>query len=185
MNETTPDDAHSRIKGYDAKREKREYELRWYQARLGFWQAICVTLITGGLAVAIPGMVEVYKNHQATKLKQLELELKEKENEGKRIEFDQQYVSNFLATALVPDVETRIRLGQYFSFVASEKYRQGWAKYFEAIEARRNAIRDEINSKQQELQQLRARTTLNADEVSRLDRLQRELRWRNSELGYE
>jgi hypothetical protein len=185
MNETTPDHADSRIKGYDAKREKREYELRWYQARLGFWQAICVTLITGGLAVAIPGMVEVYKNYQETGLKQLELALKEKENEGKRIEFDQQYVSKFLDTALRPDVETRIRLGQYFSFVASEKYREAWAKYLEVIEARRNVIRDEINGKQEELQQLRAKPTLNSDEVSRLDRLQRELRWRNSELGYE
>src|SRR5262245_51023906 len=57
----------------DAKREKREYELRWYQTRLGFWQTICVTLITGGLAVAIPGLVEVYKNFQETRLKQLEL----------------------------------------------------------------------------------------------------------------
>jgi hypothetical protein len=32
-----------RTKEYDEKREKREFELRWYQARLGFWQAIGVT----------------------------------------------------------------------------------------------------------------------------------------------
>jgi hypothetical protein len=103
----------------------KDDELRRYQARLVFWKAIWVTLISAGLAAAIPGLVEVYKNHQETGLKQIELNIKREENEGKRIEFDQQYVSKFVDQALIPDVERRIRLGQYFSFVASEKYREG------------------------------------------------------------
>ena len=180
--DAVPDDSR---KPYDAKREKREFELRWYQARLGFWQAIWVTLMTAGLAAAIPGAVEVYKNRQETKLKEIELKLKEEENEGKRIQFDQQYVSKFVDQALAPDVERRIRLGQYFSFVASEKYREGWGNYFKAVASERTTVRDDINTKQAELRQLKAKPELNADEVNRLDRLQRELHWLNLELGYE
>jgi hypothetical protein len=127
----------------------------------------------------------VYKSHQETQLKQVELELKREENEGKRIEFDQQYVSKFIEFALTPDVEKRIRLGQYFSFVSSEKYREGWTKYFGAVAGERTSVRKEINTKQTELRQLREKPELNADEVSRLDRLQRELHWLNAELGYE
>jgi hypothetical protein len=165
----------------DAKGE----ELRRYQARLLFWKAIWVTLISAGLAAAIPGLVEVYKNHQQAGLRQIELDIKREENEGRRIEFDQQYVSKFVDTALTPDVERRIRLGQYFSFVASEKYREGWAKYFGAVATERSTVRDDINAKQAELRQLKAKPELNADEVNRLDRLQRELHWLNAELGYE
>jgi len=78
-----------------------------------------------------------------------------------------------------------MRLGQYFSFVSSDKYRDGWGKYFGAVKDERASTRNDINAKQAELRQLKAKTELNADDVSRLDRLQRELHWLNAELGYE
>jgi hypothetical protein len=149
---------------------------RWYQARLGFWQAIWVTLITGGRAVASPGAVEAYKIFQERKLKELELA-------GKRLEFDQQYVSNFLNIALNPDVEARIRFSQYFSFVASEQYRDAWKGYLKAVKDRRDELFEEINKKQVQLEHLRAKTELTVDEQSQLNTLERELGWRETELG--
>jgi hypothetical protein len=176
---------NSLAKPDDARREAREFKLRWYQARLGFWQTVCVTLISGGLAVAIPGAVDAYKSYQNTKLRNVELDLKREENEGKRIQFDQDYISKFLEAALTPDVEKRVRLGQYFSYVSSDKYRDGWAKYFDAVATERNDVRDKINAKQAELRQLKGKPTLGADDVGRLDRLERELHWLNAEVGYD
>jgi hypothetical protein len=185
MTETGATANNNRVKLDEARREAREFKLRWYQARLGFWQTICVTLISGGLAVAIPGAVDAYKSYQDTKLRQVELDLKREENEGKRIQFDQDYISKFLEFALTPDVEKRVRLGQYFSYVSSEKYRVGWSKYFDAVATERNDVRDKITAKQAELRQLKTKPELNADDVGRLDRLERELHWLNAEVGYD
>src|SRR2546430_15828219 len=92
--------------------QKRELELRWYQARLGFWQAIWGTLITGGVAVAIPAGVDAYKAglevqkaKEEQKLKEKEIALKDKELEGKVLDSHQTYISNFLNTALNQDIE--------------------------------------------------------------------------------
>ena len=82
---------------------KTELELRWYQTRLGFWQAIWGTLITGGIAVAIPAGVNAFKIYQDRKLKEQEIALRSQDN-------DRTYISKFLDTALKPDIEMRIRL---------------------------------------------------------------------------
>jgi hypothetical protein len=175
-----------------AAQDRSELALRWYQARLGFWQALWGTLVTGGLAVAIPAGVDTYKVIQERRVKELEIKLKErelalkdKELEGTRLAADQQYISKFVDAATNPDVEARIRFSQYFSFVSSGPYREGWERFFTAVESRRDKIRSEINQKESQIDKLRAKDdSLDIDEQSLLTRLQRELAWSYSELGY-
>jgi hypothetical protein len=71
------------------KADRALLNLQRYQARLGFWQAIWGTLITGGIAVAIPAGVDAYKaslevakTKEEEKLKEKEIALKDKELEG-------------------------------------------------------------------------------------------------------
>src|SRR5262245_58611966 len=149
-----------------------------YRTRLGFWQAIWGTLISGGIAVAIPAAVDAYKAR-------IELQLKSKEIEGKILDSHQQYISNFLNTALNQDIELRIRFSEYFSFVSDAQNRVGWNLYRESLVTRRDAIRGEINSKEMQLEQLRARrNSLTAPEQSNLAKLERELSWSYAEVGY-
>ena len=158
--------------------QRRELDLRWYQARLGFWQAIWGTLITGGLAVAIPSAVNSFKIYQERLLKEQQIALQDKET-------DEKYISQFLKTALDPDIQTRIRFSQYFSFVSSDKSnRQGWGQFNDALTKRRETIRIEINQKETEKQKLRAKQgSLSIDDQSKLDQLSRELDWDYAELG--
>jgi hypothetical protein len=172
--------------------QRQELALRWYQSRLGFWQAIWGTLITGAIAVAIPASVEAYKASIEREIKQLdialkgkEVELKAKEIEGKRLDADQQYISRFLTEALNPDIEARIRLSQYFSHVSGDQSKASWAAFFRAVEARRNLIRSEINAKRLELDKLMAKSDLTVEEASRAEELRREIDWYVAETGYK
>jgi hypothetical protein len=165
--------------------QKRELELRWYQTRLGFWQAIWGTLVTGGLAVAIPAAVESYKLYQERLLKEQEIALKNKEIEGKLQDMDHQYISQFLKQALDPDIEMRIRFSQYFAYVSgNNSNREGWEKFRKALTDRRDEIRKEINQKETDVQKLREKEgSLSIDEKAQRDRLLRELNWDYSEVG--
>ena len=95
--------------------------LERYRARLGFWQAVWGTLITGGVAVAIPAGIEAYKAYLDIHKTKGEVRLKDKEIEGKILDTHQMYISNFLNTASNQDIELRLRFSEYFSFVSDEK----------------------------------------------------------------
>jgi hypothetical protein len=173
--------------------QRGELAFRWYQTKLGFWQAIWGTLITGGLAVAIPAGVESYKVYQERQLKEQEIALKNKEIEGKIQDSDQIYISRFLETALKPDIEMRIRLSQYFSYVSGDKYREGWEKFRVSLIARRNELKTEINSKEALLDKLRLKVpsessnaagSLNVEDQIQRAQLQRELDWDYAELAW-
>jgi Lhr-like helicase len=171
--------------------QKRELELRWYQTRLGFWQAIWGTLITGGIAVAIPAAVEAYKIKieaykisQEQILKDREITLKDKELQGKLQDMDQQYISQFLKTAVDPDMEMRLRFSQYFSYVSSNQTsREGWEKFRLALAVRLNELKDQVNQKEADVEKLRAKDSLSLDDKTKLHQLQRELTWDYAELG--
>jgi lysozyme family protein len=165
--------------------------LERYRARLGFWQAIWATLITGGVAVAIPAAVETYKARldrdkarEERILKEKEIELKGKEIEGKLIDSHQQYISNFLTTALNQDIELRIRFSEYFSYV-SDSSRDGWKNFRERLEQRREDTRSQIHQKEKDLAQLRTSSNkLTVEQQTNLEKLERELNWLYAELGY-
>src|ERR1700745_3408459 len=122
--------------------------LERYRMRLGFWQAIWGTLISGGVAVAIPAAVDAYKARLDLQKAQQEVELKQKEIESKAQDLHQTYISKFLDTALNQDIELRLRLSEYFSYVSEQESREQWRKYHEQLEKRRDAIRTSINQKE-------------------------------------
>jgi len=158
--------------------------LERYRARLGFWQAIWATLITGGVAVAIPAAVETYKARLDRDKAREERILKEKEIEGKIIDQHQQYISNFLNTALNQDIELRIRFSEYFSYV-SDSSRDGWKNFRERLEKRREDTRSQIHQNENDLAQLRTSSNkLTVEQQTRLEKLERELNWLYAELGY-
>jgi hypothetical protein len=153
-------------------------------ARLGFWQAIWGTIFTGGIAVAIPAAVDWYKTHEETKLKTLEIALKNKDLEQKVLDSHEPYVSAFLNTALNQDIELRIRFSEYFAHVSDTRYRESWERFRTTLDKRRSDIRAGIDEMEMEADQLRAKRNLNIDELIKLAKLERELGWKYAEVGY-
>jgi len=174
------------------KRDRAGYILERYRIRLGFWQAIWVTMVTGGVAVAIPAGVEAYKarlelkkSAEENKLKDKEIALKDKELEGKILDSHQKYISEFLTTALNQDIELRMLFSEYFAAVSNHRYKEGWEKFREGLEKRRDMLRQTINQKEEKLKKIGlSRTTLDVSEQTEVAQLDRELRWYYAELGY-
>jgi lysozyme family protein len=158
--------------------------LERYRMRLGFWQAIWGTLISGGVAVAIPAAVDAYKARLDLQKAQQEVELKQKEIESKAQDLHQTYISKFLDTALNQDIELRLRLSEYFSYVSEQESREQWRKYHEELEKRRDAIRTSINQKEMRAAQLSVVTNPGSEEQIEQLQLKRELGWNYAEVGY-
>jgi lysozyme family protein len=162
-----------------------ELKLERYKTRLGFWQAIWGTLITGGIAVAIPATVDAYKAQLELQKSKEDQKLKDKEIQAKILDSHEQYVANFLKTALDQDIELRIRFAEYFSFVSDPSFRPVWEAFRSSLVGRRNDIRDQINSKEKQLDQLRAvRGNLTLQQQMEFSKLERELTWIDAEVGY-
>jgi lysozyme family protein len=151
--------------------------LERYRTRLGFWQVIWGTLISGGVAVAIPAAVDAYKAR-------LDLQLKQRDIESRALDFHQTYISKFLDTALNQDVELRLRFSEYFSFVSEKESRDQWRKYHEELEKRRDAVRKSINEKELRAAQLSAISNPSSEQQIEQLQLRRELEWTYAEVGY-
>jgi lysozyme family protein len=152
--------------------------------RLGFWQVIWGTLISGGVAVAIPAAVDAYKARLDLQKAKQDVALKQKEIESKAQDLHQTYISKFLDTALNQDIELRLRFSEYFSYVSEPEGREQWRKYHEDLEKRRDTIRTSINQKEMRAAQLSVVTNPNSDEQIELLQLKRELGWNYAEVGY-
>jgi lysozyme family protein len=148
-----------------------------YRLRLGFWQAIWGTLISGGVAVAIPAAVDAYKA-------QLNLALKQKEIESKAQDLHQTYISKFIDTALNQDIELRLRFSEYFSYVSEKETRDQWRLYHEDLEKRRDAIRISINEQETRAAHLGALSRPSEADQIEIAKLRRELYWNYAEVGY-
>lgn len=158
--------------------------LERYRARLGFWQAIWGTLISGGVAIAIPAAVDAYKARLNLQQAEQEVQLKQKEIESKIIDQHEKYISQFLDTALNQDIEIRLRFSEYFAHVSDKETMNQWKLYHNELEQRRNTIRDSINDKEQRVAVLQSLPKPTIDQQIELQRLGRELDWNNAEVGY-
>lgn len=161
----------------DPNAEQVPQSLERYRLRLGFWQAIWGTLISGGVAVAIPAGVEAYKAR-------LDLAIKTKEAESKAQDLHQTYISKFIDTALNQDIELRLRFSEYFSYVSDKETRDQWRLYHEGLEKRRDAIRLSINDKETRAAHLGTLSKPNETEQIEIYKLRRELDWNYAEVGY-
>lgn len=156
--------------------DPEEMKLRWYQARLGFWQAIWGTIITGGIAVAIPQAVEAYKIRVEEDKTTQEIALK-------NLEMDHEYINSFLSQAVSPDIDQKIRMSQYFAYISSSEHRGGWEKFKEYLEKRKGELEGEIIAKNKDLLKLKNKQSLTVDDMAQIDELQERRDWDKSELG--
>lgn len=156
--------------------EHEEIKLRWYQAKLGFWQALWGTLITGGFAIAIPQAVETYKTSVEAYKTTQEIALK-------NLEIDHDYIKAFLPQALSSDIDQRIRLSQYFAFVSGNEHRDGWTKFREALEKRRSELQELIITENKGILKIKGKPSLNPEDIAVIDELQRRRDWYEAELG--
>jgi lysozyme family protein len=158
--------------------------LERYRLRLGFWQAIWGTLISGGVAVAIPAAVDAYKAQLDLRKAEQEVALKQKEIESKAQDLHQTYISKFIDTALNQDIELRLRFSEYFSYVSEKESREQWKQYHDGLEKRRNEIRLSINDKETRVAHLGALSKPTEAEQIELWKFKRELEWNYAEVGY-
>ncbi len=154
-----------------------EVELERYRIKYGLYKVIFGTAIVGLAGILVPGAIDFW---------QLVFENQRIDNQLRISQTSQQqeYVKDFLSTALNQDIELRIRFAEYFAHVADERYRNGWQNYFESLTKIRNRTRLEIHEREAELRELLAIETPSVEQQARLDQLERELEWRYREVGY-
>ncbi|MCK1383133.1 hypothetical protein [Bradyrhizobium sp. 21] len=168
----------------DPNAEPVVQSLERYRLRLGFWQAIWGTLISGGVAVAIPAAVEAYKAQLDLRKAEQEVALKQKEIESKAQDLHQTYISKFIDTALNQDIELRLRFSEYFSYVSDKESRDQWRLYHDGLEKRRDITKQDINDKETRVAHLSALPKQTEAEQIELQKLKRELEWNYAEVGY-
>ena len=162
-------------------------KIRW-----GFWQAIWTSIISIGVAAAIPAAVDAYKvkldlrkSEQDVKLKEKEIELKRTEIEINQLDNHQKYISNFLNTALDQNIELRLRFAEYFSFVSDTAHKNSWGDFFAKLEKRRNNLRFDISDMEIKISKLSAISEKSEEEQITLATLRRNLDWKYAEVGYQ
>ncbi|MGP9812262.1 hypothetical protein ACTZWT_12180 [Rhodopseudomonas sp. NSM] len=156
----------------DLKRE--QLELDRYRARLDFWKFVLGSVFVAIAIAAIPPGFQL-----ATAF--LEAVRLDKERMAKQQEFRDNYVKDFLSNALDQDIELRIRLAKYFSYVAGDTAQQGWSKYHAELQSQRNEIRQQINQLEEKWLAAVKAKPLHDEEI---ERLERNLRWLYKEVGY-
>ena len=161
----------------EARTTQSVLSLDRYKARLGFWTAIWGTLISGGVAVAIPAAVDAYKSNLDIKKAQAELQVK-------KLELNQRYVGSFVNTALNQDIELRIRFAEYFSFVSDGEHKSSWDMYYKSLLSKRSDVRNTIPTLQTRVNILKNYDNRNIEESNELFNLSRQLDWLHAEVGY-
>ena len=130
---------------------------------LGFWKWMASALIiTGGISFAT---ILINAKHKNT-----ELEIAINREEAT-------YLNSFLARALDDRLPIRFKFAQYFAYVStSDKYKEGWKKYFEAVES-------EVQQAKAEEQKLADRLAKGEDNEEELRRVKRRLAEIQDELA--
>jgi hypothetical protein len=99
----------------------------------------------------------------------------------KQQQFQDEYVTKFLTSALSQDLELRIRFADYFAFVSAPDLRQGWIDYRDSLRKTRSDIRGKIDLGETELAQI---IKTHGYGGSEFDRATRNLTWLYNEVGY-
>jgi hypothetical protein len=103
------------------------------------------------------------------------------DREIKQIEFRDQYIKEFLGSALNQDIELRIRFAQYFARVAADPAKQNWETYLKDLIENRAQLRASIDKLEREWRH--KKSAVAPDQVE-LDQIERHLEWAYKEIGY-
>src|ERR1700682_2629990 len=155
----------------------REVALRKYEARMGLLKVLLGTALVGLAGVFVPAAVEFWKSHYENERKRLEITISQQSSQ-------QQYVKDFISTALAQDIELRIRFAEYFSTVSDDTHMNNWKAYLKILTDKRKEIRAEINTLEGEVWSLLAQDeSTTKEQISRAEK-ERRLEWLYKELGY-
>ena len=155
----------------------REFSLRKYEAWIGLLKVAIGTALVGLAGVLVPAAVEFWKSHYENERKNIELKLSQQNSQ-------QQYVKEFLSTALAQDIELRIRFAEYFSTVSDDAYKKDWNAYLQILSDKRKTIRTDINTLEGDVLNLLAKgEKTTADQITQAEK-ERKLEWAYRELGY-
>lgn len=172
----------------DAYSQKPDVELEKYRTRFGLYKVIFGTAIVGIISVLVPGAIEFWKvtfEHQRLSAQfEVDNKRKELEIELNQINQQQEYVKDFLDTALNQDVELRIRFADYFSNVSADPFREDWTGYRDALVKKRNVTRLEIHTKEEAFMRGSSISSPTIEQQIENEKLSRELEWRYREIGY-
>lgn len=153
-----------------------QIDLRRYEARLGVWKVVLGSFIVGLAGIIIPAAINLTTLFFESWREEARFEL-EKQTAH------QQYIKDFFDTAVNQDVELRIRFANYFANLSDGSQQALWREYFEQLVSERNASRDKINALEARLVALQ-KVEQTAENVTKLDRIVRELNWTYAEIGY-
>jgi hypothetical protein len=165
--------------------EKLKLEFERYKAKLDFWKFILVSGLAAVVITAIPPLFQYATAYLEYTKSQAQLRLEQETRKAERLAKNEQfrdgYIKDFLDKALNQDIELRIRFAEYFAFVSSDTFRDGWIQYRDALKTRRDSARKEID--ELENHWLRAVQAPSRD-VSATEKLLRHLSWAYKEVGY-
>ena len=153
-----------------------EMEFRRYEARLGVWKVVLGTFIVGLAGVLIPGAISFYTAYFDNERKKAEFELSQQAAH-------QQYIKDFFATAINQDIELRIRFADYFANLSGPQQEEMWRSYLTSLRELRDRNRVTINQLEKQLVGFKRLSPEEID-TAEYDRINRELAWANSEVGY-
>ncbi|MDQ0321793.1 hypothetical protein QO002_003931 [Pararhizobium capsulatum DSM 1112] len=158
----------------NSKPSVEEIELRRYEARLGVWKVVLGTFIVGLAGVLVPGFINFYSALFENWRKEAELRAAQQTAH-------QQYIKDFLTTAVNQDIELRIRFANYFSKLSEPGQQDMWVVYRDELTKQRDAKRIMIN-------ELEARAYALAEDPApnkiEQELVARTLIWTYAEIGY-
>ncbi|NKK65339.1 hypothetical protein GFL39_17710 [Rhizobium leguminosarum bv. viciae] len=157
--------------------EAKRLDLERFKARLSYRKSI---VIGGFVAIAIALIPPVFQFVSFL----IDTQNKDAERQADIQKFRSQYISAFLDNALNQDIELRLRLAQYFKFVAPDKdLKDDWSAYYAELEKKRNDTRDLIEKLEEKLASTQAGPVSEANSVEQ-DKVLQQLGWLRAEVGY-
>ncbi len=165
------------IKEGEEKGVSSDADIERYRIRYGLYKIIAGTMIVGLAGVLVPGAVEYWQASFEDRRKTLELRLVQSNQQ-------QEYVKDFLQTALDQDIELRIRFADYFANVAGSQFKDDWKNFRDSLKETRDNTRSEIHKKELQVRLALAKENPSIEKQAQIAQLERELEWRYREIGY-
>jgi putative chitinase len=165
---------------------QHQIELEKYKAHLDYRKFIWGTVVAGTVIALIPPLFQFGTAglEYVKSIIQLNIDKQNKDadRETTREQFRDQYIRDFLTTALNQDIELRIRFAEYFSYVAPNEEQKDWSAYRDELKKNRDVLRAKIDSMESDWQ-VKARES-NPNSVIEADRIAGNLAWVYKEVGY-
>lgn len=169
----------------DVSLEKERIELERYKSRLDYKKFVLGSVFAAIVVAAIPPLFQLATAGLEYVKSRAFLEVDKVNKEAERLldqeKFRENYVKDFVASALNQDIELRIRLADYFSYVAASDFRKTFSDYRDQLINHRNEIRGQIDQWEAEWHE-KSKTLGRGDPEIR--RLERSLAWAYNEVGY-